>query len=115
MVAVERSAQICVTLAYSPAPRTVEELVLTLDAGSTVARAVSVAALRGLIVSSTLCTGGWGRKVMPHQVLVHGDRVEIYRPLKVDPKVARRLRFAGQGAKSAGLFSSRRAGAKAGY
>jgi len=33
----------------------------------------------------------------------------------VDPKVARRERFARQGAKTAGLFAKRRAGAKAGY
>ena len=43
------------------------------------------------------------------------DRVEVYRPLQVDPKVARRERFVRQGAKSAGLFTKRRPGAKAGY
>ena len=43
------------------------------------------------------------------------DRVEIYRPLRVDPKEARRQRFTGQGAKAAGLFQNRRKGAKAGY
>ena len=45
----------------------------------------------------------------------NGDRVEVYQPLKVDPKVARRERFAKQGARSAGLFASRRAHSKAGY
>ncbi|MDH5708755.1 MAG: RnfH family protein, partial [Hylemonella sp.] len=49
------------------------------------------------------------------QVLRDLDRVELYRPLKVDPKVARRERFARQGARGAGLFASKRAGAKAGY
>jgi sulfur carrier protein len=47
--------------------------------------------------------------------LQDGDRLEIYRPLKVDPKVARRERFARQGAKTTGLFAKRRPGAKAGY
>ena len=43
------------------------------------------------------------------------DRVEVYRALKVDPKVARRERFAKQGARTTGLFASKRPGAKAGY
>jgi putative ubiquitin-RnfH superfamily antitoxin RatB of RatAB toxin-antitoxin module len=37
-----------------------------------------------------------------------GDRIEIYRPLKVDPKVARRERFRKQGSRSAGLFARKR-------
>jgi hypothetical protein len=41
--------------------------------------------------------------------------VEIYRPLRVDPKVARRERFKKQGARTAGLFASRRSNAKSGY
>jgi sulfur carrier protein len=41
--------------------------------------------------------------------------VELYRPLKVDPKLARRERFNRQGAGTTGLFAKRRAGAKSGY
>nr|MCU0926665.1 RnfH family protein [Hydrogenophaga sp.] len=48
-------------------------------------------------------------------VLREGDRVEVYRLLRVDPKVARRERFVGQGARRAGLFAQRRPGSKAGY
>ena len=59
--------------------------------------------------------GVWGRAKPVDSVLQEGDRVELYQPLKVDPKVARRERFAKQGARSAGLFSSRRANSKAGY
>lgn len=33
-----------------------------------------------------------GRKARPDNVLRDGDRVEIYRPLTIDPKEARRLR-----------------------
>jgi hypothetical protein len=40
------------------------------------------------------------------------DRVEIYRPLQVDPKVARRERFASQGARTTGLFARRAPGAR---
>jgi putative ubiquitin-RnfH superfamily antitoxin RatB of RatAB toxin-antitoxin module len=59
--------------------------------------------------------GIWGRKVGLSHVLRNQDRVEVYRPLRVDPKVARRERFTKQGARSAGLFVKRRVGAKPGY
>ena len=59
--------------------------------------------------------GVWGKKAKPEQLLRDHDRVEISRPLKVDPKVARRTRFAKQGAGAAGLFARKRPGAKAGY
>lgn len=59
--------------------------------------------------------GIWGRSAGLDALLADGDRVECCRPLTVDPKVARRQRFARQGARTAGLFASRRAGGKAGY
>ena len=59
--------------------------------------------------------GVWGKPVDATHFLRDGDRLEIYRPLTVDPKVARRERFVRQGAKGAGLFAKRRAGGKAGY
>ena len=59
--------------------------------------------------------GVWGKPIPAHRVLVEGDRLEVYRPLTVDPKVARRARFVRQGAKTAGLFAKKRPGAKAGY
>lgn len=62
-----------------------------------------------------LMLGVWNKRANPDQLLVENDRIEIYRPLRVDPKIARRERFNRQGAKRAGLFASTRAGAKAGY
>jgi uncharacterized protein len=59
--------------------------------------------------------GVWSVKVTPTTVLHEGDRLEICRPLRVDPKVARRERFQKQGARAAGLFAQRRPGAKSGY
>ena len=59
--------------------------------------------------------GVWGKPVTADRVLVEGDRLEVYRPLTVDPKVARRQRFVRPGAKTAGLFAKKRPGAKAGY
>jgi putative ubiquitin-RnfH superfamily antitoxin RatB of RatAB toxin-antitoxin module len=59
--------------------------------------------------------GIWGRKSSLQQTLRDNDRVEIYRALGIDPKAARRERFTRQGARTAGLFSKKRTGAKAGY
>ena len=59
--------------------------------------------------------GVWGRRCPLRQAVREGDRVEVYRPLVVDPKVARRERFRKQGARAAGLFAQRRPGAKPGY
>ena len=57
----------------------------------------------------------WGKPVSTNHVLKPTDRVEVLRGLRVDPKVARRERFQKQGARAAGLFAKRRAGAKPGY
>jgi len=36
--------------------------------------------------------GIWGRACAPETLLADGDRVEVYRPLTMDPNEARRLR-----------------------
>lgn len=59
--------------------------------------------------------GVWGRLQLPEHVLAEGDRIEAYRHLTVDPKVARRERFAKQGARGTGLFANQRKNAKPGY
>lgn len=41
--------------------------------------------------------GCWGRLVSPTSVLRDLDRVELYRPLQVDPKEARRQRYRRDG------------------
>jgi len=57
----------------------------------------------------------WSKPVPLDLKLKGGERLEILRPIKVDPKIARKERFKQQGAKAAGLFARRRPGAKAGY
>lgn len=52
-----------------------------------------------------LRVGIWGLKSGLDHRLNDRDRIEIYRELRVDPKVARRERFNRQGSKSAGLFA----------
>ena len=110
-----------ITLMYSTTPRVVHEKTLTLDEGMTVLQAIEASGLLAecpeidLSQTERFAVSVWGRKATPEQALRHLDRVEICRALKVDPKVARRERFKGQGAKTAGLFASRRPGAKPGY
>lgn len=107
-----------VTVVYSPAPRVVREVALRLGVGATVRDAVRASGLLEVFPEIDLrrqAVGIWGCKATPGETLREQDRVEVYRPLQVDPKVARRERFNRQGARSAGLFATRRAGAKAGY
>lgn len=107
-----------ISLVYSPVARQVREWHLELGSGATVATALLACRILEefpALKAERLKIGIWGRKSSLCQLLQDRDRVEIYRPLQVDPKVARRERFDQQGAKSAGLFSKIRPGAKAGY
>ena len=107
-----------VTLVCSPAARRVHEEVMTLADGATAQDAVRASELSLLFPEldwRALQPGVWGRAAKWEDALKEGDRLELCRDLTVDPKVARRERFAQQGSKGTGLFAKRRAGAKAGY
>ncbi|MBY4594311.1 RnfH family protein [Ottowia caeni] len=109
---------IAVTVAYSHAPRQVCVVQLAMPTGSTVGQAVEGSGLLARFPDLQIehgSVGIWGRKTALDHPLRDQDRVEIWRALKVDPKVARRERFKKQGASSAGLFAQRRSGAKSGY
>jgi hypothetical protein len=68
-----------------------------LDADATVAEAVAAAGLEGEgMPVDHQRLGIYGRRVAPDQRLRDGDRVEIYRPLMLDPKDARRRRARGR-------------------
>lgn len=112
------SAAITVTVVHSPRERVVKELTLQLPAGSTVAQAIEATGWNlpaEVLEPAAGALGVWGRKVSAGHRLRDLDRVEIYRPLTVDPKVARRERFNSQGKGRSGLFARRRPGAKPGY
>ncbi len=112
------SLRLKVTLVYSPAPRQVREWVLELAVGATVAQALGCCSIFEEfqdLQKIRLLVGIWGLKTRLDHPLNDRDRIEVYRALRVDPKVARRERFNHQGAKSAGLFAKTRPGAKAGY
>lgn len=107
-----------VTVCFSASARVCEEVHLQLPPGSRLADAVRASAVlagHSDAAVDALEIGVWGRKCPADHMLRDGDRVELYRPLRVDPKVARRERFSRQGARTTGLFSKRRAGAKSGY
>lgn len=60
---------------------------LELEEGATVRAALAAAGRAGV-----RAVGIHGRRVALDTPLADGDRVEIYRPLRVDPKEARRQR-----------------------
>lgn len=68
-------------------PRRAERRHLALEPGATVGTA-----LRAAGYAADLPAGVYGRRVGPETPLADGDRVEIYRPLRADPKDARRAR-----------------------
>jgi len=76
-------------------PEKQELLVLDLAAGATVADAIEQSGIAAMFEDFELDAskvGIFGQKVTLTQVLSDGDRVEIYRPLLVDPKEVRRQR-----------------------
>lgn len=99
-----------VTVVYAPRARCLHEVALTLASTSSVSDALissGLAASPAALMAQNLQVGVWGRKVRCDHPLRDGDRVELYRILRVDPKVARRERFVKQGARAAGLFAKR--------
>lgn len=113
----EREARLQIEVVYSPGPRQMYARTLELAPGATLHEAALASVLQDFpeLRSARLMAGVWGKMATPDHVLQHQDRVEIYRDLRVDPKIARRERFRRQGAKTAGLFAKTRVGAKAGY
>ena len=105
-----------VTVCWSLTARQVHEASLQVPEGSTLAAVLALAADEASLASLQLQTPGiWGRKVPWTHLVQEGDRIELYRPLQVDPKVARRQRFKRQGKGRTGLFANRKSGSAAGY
>jgi putative ubiquitin-RnfH superfamily antitoxin RatB of RatAB toxin-antitoxin module len=101
----------------SPRAHEVQQECLDIPLGSTVAEAMKLSALCRSWISEngTYGVAIWSRKVPLSRVLQEGDRLELCRPLRVDPKRARRERFNRQGSRGAGLFAKKRPGSKPGY
>jgi uncharacterized protein len=94
--------KIRVSLVLSESPRQVQQHEFEVSAGTTLETFLaSHPVLQSLPAPlnelSQWSVGVWGRKQPMNTVLQDSDRVELYRPLRVDPKVARRERFHKQG------------------
>jgi putative ubiquitin-RnfH superfamily antitoxin RatB of RatAB toxin-antitoxin module len=71
-----------------------DAVVVRLPDGATIQDALLASGLLGRhqLSPTALKTGIYGTLKPPHAAISDGDRVEIYRPLLVDPKEARRRR-----------------------
>lgn len=90
-----------VEVVYCPAPGQADSRSLSLPAGATVEAALQASGVltRHAIDLSFMKVGVWSRVKTLSTPLRDQDRVEIYRPLTVDPKEARRLRYQKHGRK----------------
>lgn len=88
--------EITVTVVHA-LPDQATEVTLRLPAGTTIEEAIERSKVRLTQAGADLSrcpVGLFGQRARRDTVLVDGDRVELYRPLKVDPKQARRQRAA---------------------
>lgn len=89
-----------VEVAFSPGPREVVLVRVPWHEGLTAAAAVLASGLAARFPAadpSSASLGCWGRLVTGTERVRPGDRIEVYRPLTVDPKEARRQRYRAQG------------------
>lgn len=89
------AAPLRVEVVYCPRPGVADLVPLTLAPGATLADALRASGLpqRHALAADVLRAGIWGRVRDAGTRLRDGDRVELYRPLQVDPKEARRQRY----------------------
>jgi putative ubiquitin-RnfH superfamily antitoxin RatB of RatAB toxin-antitoxin module len=98
---------LAVTLVFSPAPRETRSCSLTLPAGSTLGDALAASGwLEAYPELAQWPVGIWGKVQAPQTLLHAGDRIEFYRPLRCDPKVARRERYAQKKLKASASSST---------
>ncbi|MBT8091474.1 MAG: RnfH family protein [Gammaproteobacteria bacterium] len=81
---------------------------VSLPSGATVADAIDASGIQESFAGDHLeemAVGVWGHVVSRDQPVADGDRVEIYRPLAIDPREARRQRAAlGKTMRKSGEF-----------
>nr|WP_297530189.1 RnfH family protein [uncultured Roseateles sp.] len=92
-------AELSIALFWSPVRGELREQRLTLPAGSTLRDALVASAWFEPARIDALTAGIWGRSAALDTPLREQDRVEVYRPLTVDPKEARRQRFQAAGSR----------------
>ena len=84
-----------VEVVYCPSPGVNDFTSLAMSEGATVLDALKASGVlqRHALIEEGLRLGVWGKSREAASLLRDRDRVEIYRPLTVDPKEARRLRY----------------------
>jgi uncharacterized protein len=90
------SAEVAATVVYG-APDLLVELSVTVPRGATLLDAVIASGLLAQVPALSaphLDLGVFNRPLSPDTPVRPGDRIEVYRPLVVDPKEARRARVA---------------------
>lgn len=95
-VTVEHAASISVAVVSSPVEGRVQLIDLQLPLGASVRDALALSGLCPQMDDAALKVGVWGQLRGLDHVLRDRDRVEVYRPLQIDPKDARRLRHRQQ-------------------
>ena len=101
MALAESGASISVDIMVGLAPRTLRRMSVVLPLGSTAKQALDAAGVWDqadklspqALDAGLWSLGVWGRKVQLGHVLRDQDRIELVRPLIVDPKEARRVRY----------------------
>ena len=91
----EQAGGVSVRVASSADPGAAEEVEVELPFGATLLDALQASGVRERCPTLAWCEGAvgiWGRLRPLDTVLQAGDRVELYRPLEIDPKEARRRR-----------------------
>ena len=86
--------KIKITLAFATRERQ-KEIVVEVPTGTTLTQGLALLSAQISTLLDTeqaVSTGVWGKARPAHYVLREGDRIELYRPLKADPKQARRTR-----------------------
>ncbi|OOG52455.1 RnfH family protein [Rhodanobacter sp. B05] len=84
-----------VEVVYAGPKSSIQRRRVELREGSTVMHAIEACGITLSLPVGAIdptCLGIFGRKVAPDQLVRSGDRIEIYRPLALDPKEARRRR-----------------------
>ena len=102
MAPAEARGRLRVSVVFSPHAGATDEVELLLEPGATVADALRESGLRARHAGVDLDAapvGIWGALCRREDRLRDRDRVEVYRPLQVDPKDARRRRQRAQGTK----------------
>lgn len=100
---VENNDLITIEVAYA-LPELQSVITIKVKQGTTALQAILQSGILDLhteINPTKLTVGIFGKHIKTHNTLKAHDRVEIYRPLLINPKEARRLRAAAQNKKKA--------------